>query len=79
MKKLLLIVNLCAFVFNVFAGEAFSRGFEKGWKEGWRSARGNYAFTPFTPFPPFPEFGHDDFWSGYNVGFLMAIQKAESE
>jgi len=79
MRKLLVLTIWLCFAFNVLAGEAFSRGFEKGWKEGWRSARRNYSFTPFTPFPPFPEFGHDDFWSGYNVGFLMALEKANAE
>jgi len=52
---------------------------KKDGKRGGAVFVGITRLPPFTPFPPFPEFGHDDFWSGYNLGLLMAIQKAESE
>ena len=79
MKKLLLTVSLCVFAFNVSAGDDFNRGWAKGWEQGYKHVKGSYAYPSYPPFPPFPPFNEDSFLGGYNLGFLVGIERAKSE
>lgn len=50
MRKLLLIVSLCVFAFNVSAGDDFNRGWAKGWEQGYKHVKGSYAYPSYPHF-----------------------------
>jgi hypothetical protein len=77
MKKLLLLLTLVPTL--CFAGQDFDYGWNKGWDEGWRQVRGGLSISPVAPVAPVAPVGEDNFFGGYNLGFLAGWPKRRSK
>jgi hypothetical protein len=81
MKRLLIASLLSCALLTAptfcFGGEAFDRGWKCGWDQGWQQVKGTYSYPPYAPYPPYPPWDKDNFFGGYNLGFLAGMARAE--
>ena len=82
MRKLLLVFALfCTTAFagiDLAPGQGFDQGYEIGFEQGWKHVRGSYSVAPIAPIAPIPKIGFDDFFGGYDEGFLAGMARASA-